>query len=129
MIMGRMETAPYRVTLEERPGYLHAVIIGEQDSFDVTMGACTEIAAGAKVRKAKKLLVEHKVKGTLSTLDVFKIASKLPDLFEGVVVAFCVHLTANPDNPQFLEHVATNRGGVGRLFADPRDAVAWLQSL
>lgn len=124
-----METAPYRVTLEDRDGYLHALVTGERDSFEVTMGACMEIAAAAKLRKAKKLLVEHQVKGPLSTLDVYKIASKLPDLFEGVVVAFTAHQTANPDNPQFLEHVATNRGGVGRLFADPRDAVAWLQSL
>jgi hypothetical protein len=117
------------VTFEARKDYLHALVTGERDSYDVTMGAVTDIAAACKVRGTKKLLVEHKISGRLSTLDIYKIASQLPDLFEGVAVAFVIHLTVTPENPEFLENVARNRGGEGRLFVDPAAADAWLRSL
>ena len=124
-----MPTTPYKLTLEDREGYLHALIEGDQDSYDITMGACTQIAAACKGRRAKKILVEHKVRGRLSTLEIFKIATQLPDLFEDVWVAFVVHVPTAPDNPEFLETVAQNRGGRGRLFEDPREAEVWLRSL
>lgn len=119
----------YQVAFQEKEGFHHAVITGEQDSYDVTMGACTEIAAICTMKKTTRLLVEHKVKGRLSTLDIFKIASQLPDLFTGIHVAFVVHLTSTPDNPEFLQNVARNRGGRGRLFNDPLEAEAWLRSI
>lgn len=122
-------TPAYTLSLEERDGYLHAVIEGEKDSYDTTMGACTQIAAACKGRRAKKALVEHKVHGRLSTLEIFKIASQLPDLFQEVWVAFVIHVATTPDNPEFLETVAKNRGGRGRLFEDPREAEGWLRSL
>ena len=119
----------YRLTVEDRSEYLHALITGEKDSYDVTMGAVTEIAAACKIRGTSKLLVEHQVSGRLSTLEIFRIASQLPDLFEGVYVAFVVHLATAPDNGEFLELVARNRGGRGRLFNNPSDADLWLRSL
>jgi len=126
----RVVTAPpYKLSLEEREGYLHAQIEGDKDSYDTTMGACTQIAAACKGRRAKKVLVEHQVHGRLSTLEIFKIASQLPDLFEDVWVAFVIHTATAPDNPEFLETVAQNRGGRGRLFEDPREAEVWLRSL
>jgi len=122
-------TPPYRLTTEDRNGYLYASIHGEEDSLEITMAAVTEIAGICLARKATKLLVEHNLPGRLSTLDVFKIASRLPDLYEGVHVGFVIHRTEIPDNPQFLENVARNRGGTGRLFKRIEDAEAWLLAL
>jgi len=119
----------YTLSLEEREGVLHALIEGEKDSYDLTMGACTQIAAACKGRRAAKVLVEHKVSGRLSTLEIFKIATQLPDLFEDIWVAFVIHRATAPDNPEFLETVAQNRGGRGRLFEDSKEAEAWLRSL
>jgi hypothetical protein len=119
----------YKLSLEERGDIFHVVIEGEQDSYDVTMGACTEIAALCKARKVSKLLVEHKVRGRLSTLEIFKMATQLPVLFENVRVAFVIHAATAPDNPEFLQNVAQNRGARGRLFSDAKDAEAWLRSL
>jgi len=119
----------YQLRLEERGDIFHAVIEGKEDSYDVTMGACTEIAALCKARHVSKLLVEHKVRGRLSTLEIFKMATQLPDLFENVWVAFVIHSATAPDNPEFLQNVAQNRGARGRLFSDAKDAEDWLRSL
>jgi hypothetical protein len=119
----------YKVTLENRKEYLYALITGERDSYDVTMGAVTDIAAACKVRSARKLLVEHQIAGRLSALDIYRIATQLPDLFGGVDVGFVIRLATTPENPQFLENVARNRGGQGRLFGNVADAEAWLKSL
>jgi hypothetical protein len=119
----------YRLTLVDRPGYLHASISGEKDSFETTMGAVTELASLCQLRQVKKLLVEHDIAGQLSTLDVYKIASQLPELYRGIHVAFVIHHATIPDNPEFLRTVAQNRGATGRLFEDALQAEAWLVSL
>ena len=119
----------YKLTLEDRKDYLYALITGEQDSYDVTMGAVTEVAAACKIRGTTKLLVEHQVSGRLSTLEIYKIATQLPPLFGDVYVGFVVRLTSTPENPELLRNVAVNRGGRGRLFTDAESAEAWLRSL
>ncbi len=119
----------YRLTTEDRPGYLFARMTGEKDSLESTMAAVTELAGICMARKVRKVLVEHDMPGKLSTLDVFKMASKLPGLFEGIHVGFVIHRSEIPDNPQFLENVARNRGALGRLFGSVAEAEAWLSSL
>ena len=119
----------YQLTIEDRPGYLYAQIAGEKDSFEITMSAVTEIAGICRGRGAARLLVEHNLPGKLSTLDVFKIASRLPELYDGIFVGFVIHRAEIPDNPQFLENVARNRGAGGHLFPTVAEAEAWLLSL
>jgi len=116
----------YRLAWETREGVLHASITGEQDSFDVTMGAVLEIAKVCRERKAEKLLVEHDVPGALTSTEVYTIAKELPDLFRGVQVAFVVHRATVPVNPEFLQLVARNRGANGRLFETVAEAERWL---
>jgi len=124
-----MAQPEYGLTLEDREGYLYARITGDRDSYEITLAAVTEIAAICRSRKIPKLLLEHDLPGKLTTLEVFKMASQLPDLYQGVHVGFVIHRTVIPDNPQFLENVARNRGGQGRLFASVPEAESWLLSL
>jgi hypothetical protein len=119
---------PYKLTTEDRQGYLYAKMTGERDSYESTMAAVTELAGICLARKVTRLLVEHDMPGKLSTLDVYKMASRLPDLFEGVDVGFVIHRSEIPDNPKFLENVARNRGAQGRLFTSVSEAEAWLLS-
>lgn len=88
-----------------------------------------ELAEICKSRQVIKLLVEHHIVGTLSTMEVFEIAKRLPDLYRGIHVAFVIHRALIPDNPKFLETVARNRGALGRLFSNVTDAETWLLSL
>ena len=124
-----MTPPPHQLTLKDRKGLLHVLITGEKDTYESTLAAVTEIASLCRKRGLTKVLVEHKVGGRLSTLEVFKIGSQLPALYEGIYVGFVIHTTEVPDNPQFIEQVARNRGAYGRLFATMRDAEEWLRSL
>jgi hypothetical protein len=123
-----MAQPEYRLMLEDREGYLYARITGDRDSYETTLAAVTEISNICRTRKSAKLLLEHDISGLLTTLEIFKIASQLPTLYQGVSVGFVVRQAAIPDNPQFLENVARNRGGQGRLFASASEAESWLLS-
>ena len=121
-----MEKPRYRLVWESREGFLQASISGEQDSFELTMGAVLEIARVCRERKAEKLLVEHEVPGALTSTDVYALAKELPELFRGVQVAFIIHHATVPVNPEFLQLVARNRGANGRLFETVAEAERWL---
>ena len=120
---------PHRLTLQDRDGLLHVLITGERDSYESTLAAVTEIAALCRQRGLTRVLVENAVRGQLSTLEVFKIGSQLPGLYEGIYVGFVIHTSEIPDNPRFIQDVARNRGAMGRLFPTVREAEAWLRSL
>jgi hypothetical protein len=124
-----MSEPAYTLVFEARAGFLHAAILGKKDSYDTTLGAVTEIATSCRTRGVDKVLIEHAIPGRLKTLDIWKIASQLPELYRGITVAFVVHMTERPENPEFLETVARNRGGTGRLFQDVHDAERWLRSV
>jgi len=131
-ILDRIVAMPdpaYILVLEVRPDFLHALIKGKEDSYETTMSAVTEIARFCHDRKIEKVLVEHAIPGRLTTMEVFKMASQLPDLYGDVIVGFVIHLHEIPDNPRFLETVAVNRGGLGRLFGNVREAEEWLRSI
>jgi len=119
----------YRLVIEDRPGYLYASVSAEEDGFELEMRAVTELAAICRARGVSKLLVEHHIPARLSTLEVYTIAVQLPKLYQGIVVAFVIHEARVPEDPEFLEAVARNRGGKGQLFASAREAEDWLLSL
>src|SRR5262245_37165433 len=98
-----MTSDPHQLTLKDRDGLLHILITGEKDSYDATLSAVKEIASICRKRGLTKVLVEHRVGGRLSTLDVYKIGSQLPDLYEGIFVGFVIYTVEVPDNPQFIE--------------------------
>ena len=124
-----MTRPAHQLTLKDRNGLLHVLILGEKDSYAKTLAAVTEIASLCRKRGLAKVLVEHKVGGSLSTLEVFKIGSQLPGLYEGIYVGFVIHTTEVPDNPRFIQDVARNRGAKGRLFHNIKEAEEWLGSL
>ena len=124
-----MSRPAHSLTLKDRNGLLHILITGEKDSYERTLAAVTEIASLCRKRGLTKVLVEHQVGGRLSTVEVFKIGSQLPALYEGIYVGFVIHTTEQPDNAHFIQDVARNRGAMGRLFENIQEAEKWLRSL
>lgn len=126
--MGKVVQPSYRLQIEERPGYLYASIKAPEDSFEISLSAVTELSAVCRSRGTTRLLVEHDIPSQLTTMEVYSIAVQLPTLYLGIVVAFVIHRSKVVENPEFLESVARNRGGQGRLFANVREAEDWLKS-
>jgi len=124
-----MTRPAHHLALKDRKGLLHVLITGDKDTYESTLAAVTEIAALCLQRGLTKVLVEHKVGGRLSTLEVFKIGAQLPSLYKGIYVGFVIHTTEVPDNPGFIQDVARNRGAMGRLFQNAKEAEKWLRSL
>lgn len=57
------------------------------------------------------------------------MAERLPDLFQGVVVAFVIHSNDVVDHPRLLEEVSRQKGATGRLFKTVSAAERWLTSV
>lgn len=120
---------PFTLELQEKPGYLHFQITGENTPAVVReyLGA---VMRSALERKCPILLIEENLHGPpLPLIDVFDLASGGTDRARGEIrrIAF---VDVNPDHPianmQFAETVAVNRGLNVRVFATVEEAERWI---
>jgi hypothetical protein len=119
----------YKLEFERRPGYLYAYVSGEHDSLDISRRFWREIADECKRVKADKLLIVEDIEEVVSTMEMYQIASEIPQLgFTGVRIAFVDRYIEQQPANEFGEIVATNRGVFGKIFNDVREAEAWLLS-
>lgn len=123
-------TAPekkYRLTFEERPGYLYALVEGEEDSYEISRAFWHEVAAKARSLQARRILIEEQIEMAVSFADVFKLASEIPDMgFGPARIAFVDRYLEQNEINEFGELVAVNRGANGRIFREVDTAVEWL---
>ena len=124
-----MTEKQYTLTFEERPEYLHARVEGEHDSYEISHGFWTDIAAECERLGTTKLIVEENIPEIVSFSEMYNIAADLPDLFFGVSVAFVDPYADQAELNSFGELVAQNRGVRGRFFADIASAEDWLREL
>jgi hypothetical protein len=120
-------TNPYRLTLEEHPGYLHATAEGKRTPENVRR--FLEDAYRACVEKDRSsLLLEMRLSGpTLETTAIFNVISqRATDGAKLRRIAYIDPLTSSMAQARFAETVAVNRGVNVRLFADVETAARWL---
>ncbi len=118
----------YQLTFEQRPGYLVARVSGEENSIAIAVSYFTEIVQECKARQLRRALIIEDLKQKPSVIDIYTIVSRWSELGRGMVGAF---VDVHPEHEQsniFGEHVAVNRGLLGRVFPDVPSAEAWLQS-
>jgi hypothetical protein len=117
----------YKLALDPKPAYLHAVATGENSRENVTRyleELCRVCVAGGYSR----LLIEERLTGPrLGTIDVFEIAAGERARAFGVLQAIAyVDLNAEGNRMEFAETVAVNRGVPVRVFSCVADAEKWL---
>ena len=118
----------FQLTLTEKPGYLHAVVTGQNTLENVVL-YLKELREACVARGVKHLLVEENLTGRrLETWDVYQIASEGSTKGAGAfeAVAF-VDVNAHGQLMKFAETVANNRGVPLNVFATVADAEAWLR--
>jgi hypothetical protein len=117
----------YKLTIKEKPGYLHAIVTGE-NSRETVAHYLDEILNECIVRQCRRLLIEERLEGPrLGTMNVFRIAAEGSERAQGNYEAIAyVDVNAKGDRMQFAETVALNRAIPVKVFATVNEAEQWL---
>ena len=123
-----METKEYRLTFDNKPEYLHALVEGEHDSYQISRRFWSEIAAECERLRPARLLVEEDLKEQLPSIaDTYQGATERPDMgLAGIRIAFLDRHPDQHEQNQFGELVARNRGINMKVFSDRAAALEWL---
>jgi hypothetical protein len=120
-----MET-PYELKLEQRDGYLYALVNATAMDRDIAMAYLSEIAAECDRLNCEGVLIERNVPVMLPDADLFFVTNAFLEMIDGRRVAF-----VNPHEPieqdmAFAVTIGTNRGANYKLFDDVESAEQWL---
>jgi hypothetical protein len=117
----------YKLTLDQKTTYLHAIVTGQNSRTNVTR-YLEEVHAECVARSCFRVLIEERLEGPrLEAMDVFEIAANGSSGISGVFRAIAyVDVNASGEMMKFAETVAVNRGIPVRLFASVADAEKWL---
>jgi hypothetical protein len=118
---------PYIINFEDRANYLYALVHGEQYGYKVLAQFLREIADECKKRNFNQVLIEENISATASEMDVFRIASELPQLgFSDIRMAYIDRFTEQKDLNEYGKEVAENRGVDVKIFSSLEEADKWL---
>ena len=119
----------YQLTLEERPGYLRAKVVGER-TRENALRFLEEAYSACVMSGHSALLLEMGFSGpSLDTMSVLEVISqRAPDGMKLRKIAYVEPSAADADPamPYFAEQAAINRGVNVRLFQSVDAAAAWL---
>jgi len=117
----------YKLTLNQKPTYLHAIVTGQNSRENVAQ-YMEEILRECRARSCFRVLIEERLEGPrLGTLDVFEIASEGSRRTGGILKAIAyVDVNAKSNLMHFAETVAVNRGLPVAVFPTVADAEKWL---
>ena len=118
---------PYRLTFEQRDGYLYAYVEGEHDNYEISMAYWLEVVCEVVRTAAKRVLIDENIVESATMEEVFRLASELPTLgFGATYVAFVDRYLDQNEINSFAELVAVNRGLNGKIFNNEQQAIDWL---
>lgn len=126
-----MNTPPpakdYRLAVEQKSGYLHAVVTGVNSKENVA-AYLAELRGECIARGCFRVLIEERLEGPrMKTLDVFEVIFKGSAHALGLYTAIAfVDINAEGDLMKFAQTAAVNRGIPVSLFATVADAEQWL---
>jgi hypothetical protein len=117
----------YQLTIEERPAYLHAKVVGERSPANALRFLEEAYAACAKTGRSAVLLEMQLSGPSLSTASIYDVISqRVPDGMKLRKIAYVQATIDDPAMPYFAETVALNRGVNVRLFPNVAAAARWL---
>jgi hypothetical protein len=119
----------YRLSIQEKSGYLHAVVTGQNTKENVA-GYLEEIRRECAGRHCYRVLIEERLDGPrLGLTDVFAISSRHGQPSGRTPTIAYVDVNAQGTTMAFAENVAVNRGISVRVFGSVQNAEQWLKYL
>jgi hypothetical protein len=123
-----MEQQDFKLTMEEKAGYLHVYASGMRSQ--ATVKAITmEVFKTAIAKHLTKVLIDiRELNGMFGITDIYYLVTEvLKDLREkGVDQVAVIDIRRSTRQGWFLETVAQNRGFNFRVFAADEEALKWL---
>ena len=117
----------YELTVEERPAYLHAKVVGERTAGNLLRFLEESYAACVKSGRRALLLDIGFYGPSLDTSSIYNIISqRLTEARKLHKIAYVQTNIDDPAIPYFAETVAMNRGVNVRLFQSTAAAERWL---
>lgn len=127
--MNEEDSKFYKLEFDERTDYLYAYVSGDKDSVEICTQYWHEIADKCRRTKCRKVLIVEDIKESVSTTEMYQIASEIPDMdFSGIKIAFVDQYIEQHAVNEFGGLVATNRGLNVKLFNTAEEAEKWLLS-
>ena len=122
-----MNPARYELTINQKSGYLHAVVTGENSRENVAR-YLEEILRECAARNCRRLLIEERLAGPrLGTMSVFEIAAEGSNHAQGQFNAIAyVDVNAEGELMEFAETLAVYRSFPVRVFSTVDEARKWL---
>jgi hypothetical protein len=120
----------YELTIENKPGYLHVIVTGDNTRENVVR-YMEEVVRACTLRQCFRVLIEERLDGPrLGTLDVFEMVSTGSTRFLRTLRAMAyVDVNAHSQEMmQFAENVAVNRAFPVRVFPTVLAAERWLEA-
>ena len=120
----------YKLTIDQKPGYLHLAVTGRNSSENVVR-YMEEVIRECTTRRCFRVLIEERLDGPrLGMIEVFGMVSKGSARFQRTLEAMAyVDLNAEGDVMRFAEDVAVNRGFPAKVFPTVAAAKEWLLSI
>ena len=121
------ETAWYTLAVEERPGYLHVIVTG-QNSKEAVFSYLEELVSLCETRNCYRVLVEERLVGPrLSLADVLEVVNGAQPGAAGryPTIAY-VDVYAEGPMMEYAEAAGAMRGIDVRLFKSVDEAKRWL---
>jgi hypothetical protein len=117
----------YKLTIEPKPTYLHALVTGENTRENVA-GYLQELLLECAARNCYRVLIEERLEGPrLGTIEVFELAARGSSQTMGRMEAVAyVDVNADGDTMEFAGTVASNRGVPVTVFPTVAEAEEWL---
>lgn len=117
----------YKLTIHEKPTYLHVIVTGWNSKENVKQ-YLEEAIRECTNRGYFRVLIEERLDGPrLGTQDVFEIAAEASDKARGLLKAIAyVDINAEGDLMHFAETVAVNRALPVVVFSTVVGAEIWL---
>jgi hypothetical protein len=118
----------YKVTFDQKTGYLHAVVTGTNSKENVVR-YLADILHECVARDCFHVLIEERLEGPrMGTMEIFEIASQGQSQGAGRLpsIAYVDVNSMNISDMKFAENVAVNRGIFVRVFPSVADAERWI---
>lgn len=130
-LTGEADVDRYRITIEQRPNYLYATVVGDNTVETIGRYIADIREACLRLGVFKVLAVVHLDGPGVSMLDLYKVVAAGSDETAGTGIrAAYVELNQNRsgENMRMAENVAHTRGIPVRTFRDVKAAETWLLS-